>query len=65
MLKIISYFSRRKYCGDFLNTSGFKQKDWKNIIQKFDQIGCSPITIPDDNLFKTLPGIDSWDDYFP
>lgn len=64
MLKTISYFSGRKYSGDFLSTSGLKQKDWKIIIQKFNQIGCSPITISDDNLFKTLPGIESWDNYF-
>lgn len=64
MLNTISYFSRRKYCGDFLNTFGLKQKDWKNIIQKFEQIGCSPITIPDNYFFKLLPGIESWDTFF-
>lgn len=64
MLKTISYFSGRKYSGDFLSTSGLKQKDWKIIIQKFNQIGCSPITISDDNLVKTLPGIESWNNYF-
>lgn len=64
MLGTIAYFSRRKYSGDFIKKFNLKQEDWKKIIQKFNKIGCSPITLPDNYPEETFPGIESWDSFF-
>lgn len=64
MIDIITYFSRRKYSYNMLNTFNITQKDWQKIVHKFNQIDCSPITVSPCFSSDTFPGIESWNTYF-
>lgn len=64
MLQITSYFLRRKYSRNLLTNFNMQHKDWMKILQKFDQINCSPIPVPSSYSLSFFPGIASWNNFF-
>ena len=60
MLDIINYLSRHSSAQDLLEKFYITNKDWKKIIQKFNQIECSPIPIPRTYKYTVYPGVATW-----
>ena len=64
MAAVCAYFSGRKYSNRFLSDSDLTHKDWKNILNKFNHIQCSPIPVPPTFSLQKYPGVASWDPAF-
>lgn len=60
MLDILDYLSRHSSSEDLLADLHLTQKEWKNIIKKFDQLGCSPIPISKSYKYAAYPGVINW-----
>lgn len=64
LLIVLLHFSKHRKGKEFLNTYNLSHSDWKKIIKKFNQLGCSPITVPRRYSCNKYPGIDGWNTYF-
>lgn len=64
MIDITKYFLRKKYCPDLLEHFNLTHDKWKKILKKYNEIDCSPISVPPSFSLSTYPGIDSWEEYF-
>lgn len=64
MIDITKYFLRKKYSPDLLEHFNLTHAKWKKILKKYNEIDCSPISVPPSFSLSTYPGIDSWEEYF-
>ena len=60
MLDISYYLSKHSSGEKLLDDLCLDYKDWRRILKKFNELGCSPIPVPSRSTVNHYPGIDDW-----
>lgn len=63
MICILQYFCKHSY-QNLLHDLNMTQAEWKYILDKFNQIQCSPIPVPTRYSRTIYPGISNWEQFF-
>lgn len=58
MMDVVYYLARHPKGGDLLKDKMWDMQKWKKLLRKFDEIGCSPITLPRTSGECTYPGME-------
>lgn len=60
MTQIANYISRHKSCKNLFDETLFTRSKWNAALEKFNDLGCSPIPVPRTYKFHRYPGVNDW-----